>query len=235
MEKEKLVIGVVGGMGSYATVDFFRRLVDAFPAEKDWERPRIFIDNYTAIPSRVRAVLYNERKEELIDCLASSIGNLMEIGANKIIVSCNTAHIFLPEVLERIPKGKDKVLNLIDLCVKECLQREYREANLLASEGTIQTGIYEKAFSNYGIKIISPEESKWKDIRILIEDVKQGKISEKSLQLFYAMVRKNRNPTILGCSELPVLYDRCIENRMNLGDIVDPLQCAIEELRQGQG
>ena len=109
VEKEELVIGVVGGMGSYATVDFFRRLVDAFPAEKDWERPRIVIDNYTTIPSRVRAVLYHEREEELMDCLYSSIRNLIDIGANKIIVSCNTAHIFLPRVLERLPEGKDRI------------------------------------------------------------------------------------------------------------------------------
>ena len=38
-------IGIVGGMGSYATLDFFRRILDAFPAEKEWDRPRIVIDN----------------------------------------------------------------------------------------------------------------------------------------------------------------------------------------------
>ena len=43
---EDYVIGIIGGMGSYATIDFFRRLVDAFPAEKEWERPRIIVDNY---------------------------------------------------------------------------------------------------------------------------------------------------------------------------------------------
>lgn len=58
---EDYVIGIIGGMGSYATIDFFRRLVDAFPAEKEWERPRIIVDNYCTMPSRVRAILYNER------------------------------------------------------------------------------------------------------------------------------------------------------------------------------
>ena len=55
-------IGILGGMGSYATVDLFRRLVDAFPAEKEWDRPRIIIDNNCTMPSRVRAILYNEKR-----------------------------------------------------------------------------------------------------------------------------------------------------------------------------
>ena len=59
------VVGIVGGMGSYATVDFFKRLVDAFPVEKEWDRPRIIIDNKCTMPSRVRALLYGEKREEL--------------------------------------------------------------------------------------------------------------------------------------------------------------------------
>ena len=45
-------IGILGGMGSYATCAIFQRLLDAFPAEKEWDRPRILIDNNCAMPSR---------------------------------------------------------------------------------------------------------------------------------------------------------------------------------------
>lgn len=57
------VIGILGGMGSYATVEIFRRVIDAFPAEKEWDRPRILIDNNCIMPSRVRAILYEEREK----------------------------------------------------------------------------------------------------------------------------------------------------------------------------
>ena len=82
---EDYVIGIIGGMGSYATIDFFRRLVDAFPAEKEWERPRIIVDNYCTMPSRVRAILYNERTDELIQDLSSSVRAMINIGAKRII------------------------------------------------------------------------------------------------------------------------------------------------------
>ena len=113
------VIGIVGGMGSYATLDFFRRIIDAFPAVKEWERPRVLIDNYCTMPSRVRAILYNERKEELICDLCESVKNLLRSGADKIIFACNTSHVFIPEVIARVPESANKIIHIIDSCAAE--------------------------------------------------------------------------------------------------------------------
>lgn len=74
---DAVTVGVVGGMGSYATVGFFKRLVDAFPARYEWERPRILIDNRCTMPSRVRAILYGDRRNELVRQLAESVKNLV--------------------------------------------------------------------------------------------------------------------------------------------------------------
>lgn len=45
------VLGIIGGMGSYATLSFYKKVLDGFSAEKEWERPRIIIDNYYTLPS----------------------------------------------------------------------------------------------------------------------------------------------------------------------------------------
>lgn len=83
MSKRKTnTIGILGGMGSYATVEIFRRMVEAFPAEKEWDRPRILIDNNCIMPSRVRAILYNEKREELIQQMSDSI-NFLAGGGSK--------------------------------------------------------------------------------------------------------------------------------------------------------
>ena len=112
-------VGIVGGMGSYATVDFFRRIINAFPAQKEWERPRIIVDNFCTMPSRVRAILYNERRDELIEDLCSSVRNLLNAGAERIIFACNTSHVFIPEVILRVPECRDKIINLIEACARE--------------------------------------------------------------------------------------------------------------------
>ena len=61
-----MVIGVLGGMGTFATIHIFEQYAKIFPAEKEWERPRLIIDNNCTMPSRVRAVLYGEKRDELI-------------------------------------------------------------------------------------------------------------------------------------------------------------------------
>lgn len=78
-----LVIGVLGGMGTFATVNLFKQYAEVFPAEKEWERPRIIIDNRCTMPSRVRAFLYHENVEKLVDEMADSIDGLLKIGGGK--------------------------------------------------------------------------------------------------------------------------------------------------------
>lgn len=233
MERSNMVIGIVGGMGPHATVDLFRRLVEAFPTEKDWEKPRIIVDNYSTIPSRVRAVLYNERREEIIECLAMSIRHMMDIGVQKIIVGCHTAHIFLPEAIKRV-KGSEKcVLNIIQSSRDLCMEKGYDKMYLLASEGTVQTGIYKDVFCNSSIDILNPTEEELVRIRELIEEVKQGKVTERSIERFADLVNGSECPVLLGCSELPVLYGEA----QKLGEkfnniIVDPFQCVIEMIKR---
>lgn len=91
----KDVIGVLGGMGSYATLHFFQELLDAFPAEKEWDRPRIIIDNRCTMPSRVLAVLEGIKYDQLVSELCDSVASLLHAGATKIILACNTSHCFL--------------------------------------------------------------------------------------------------------------------------------------------
>lgn len=78
-----LVIGVLGGMGTYATINLFKQYAEVFPAEKEWERPRIIIDNRCTMPSRVRAFLYHENSEKLIDEMADSIAGLLKMGGGR--------------------------------------------------------------------------------------------------------------------------------------------------------
>jgi xanthosine utilization system XapX-like protein len=67
------IVGMVGGMVSYAAVHCFRRILHAFPVDKEWERPRVIIDNNCVMPNRVRAILYGKRREELVEQLAEAI------------------------------------------------------------------------------------------------------------------------------------------------------------------
>lgn len=101
MSDKEFCIGILGGMGTYATVNLFKQYADVFNAIKEWDRPRIIIDNRCTMPSRVRAFLYNENREKLIFEMTDSINNLIRSGATHIILACNTSHLFLDEILRK--------------------------------------------------------------------------------------------------------------------------------------
>ena len=87
--KDNFVIGVLGGMGTYATIQLFKQYAQVFPAEKEWDRPRIVIDNRCTMPSRVLAYLHHEKEEELIEQMSDSMQHLVDAGASHIILACN--------------------------------------------------------------------------------------------------------------------------------------------------
>ena len=224
------VVGIVGGMGTYATIDFFRRLADAIPAEKEWERPRIIIDNKCTMPSRVRALLYGERREELESELADSTRHLMEMGATRIVFACNTSHCFIPAVWERIPESKEVILHIIDALGRALSSKGITEVGLMATEGTIDSGIYADTFALYGINVSSPTEAEYSQLREFIEAVKQDTIDDEISAKFKAFVESfDQDVVIMGCTELPIMYSEaarrgfCPEKH-----IYDPLQTAID-------
>lgn len=227
------VIGIIGGMGSYATVDFFKRCIDAFPVEKEWDRPRILIDNYCTMPSRVRAILYNERKEELIEDLSESMKNMVKCGVKQIVLACNTSHVFLPEVFKKVPEAKDKVIHIIDECARFCSTMGEGQTYLLASEGTILCGIYDEFFAKYNCDLLHPGEETFGSLREFIEAVKQNYIDKEVSKKFIDFLNKLPGETIiLGCTELPILYAESISRGLKTSKhIVDPLECAIVKIQ----
>ena len=227
-----MIIGIVGGMGSYATVDFFKRIIDSFPAEKEWDRPRVIVDNYCTMPSRVRAILYDERKDELCECLAASVKMLIENNADRIILACNTSHVFLPEIYKLVPECIGRVIDIIDSLAHELVVEKINSVSLIASEGTIESGIYNKKLESRNIEIETPTLSQYENLRLFIESIKQNSLTDDIRHKFVDYVNDcTQEAVILGCTELPILYSECLKLTGGVKKkIFDPLQSAIDVL-----
>ena len=233
-DSSEFVIGVVGGMGTYATIDYFKRIADAFPADKEWERPRILIDNRCTMPSRVRAILYGERREELVELLAQSACSLIAAGATHVFYACNTSHVFLEEIYAFAPEVRGHIVDMIDLLANAMRGERVASALLLATEGTIQTGIYQSKFEGTGIDVVVPDNELQKEIRFFIEVVKKGDFSSAEVRDFAKWFDSLReDDIILGCTELPVIWRRARADSMLSRDgraVHDPIQCVIQEM-----
>ena len=229
----KDVIGVLGGMGSYATLHFFEVLLKAFPAQKEWDRPRILIDNRCTMPSRVRAVLEGYQYDRLVAELSDSVSSLLRAGATKLILACNTSHCFLPDIYRNVPEAEGKIVSIIDACCRAVAKAGEREVSLIASEGTIQSGVFAKGLEPYGVAVRSPENEQYLMQRELIEAVKQDCVTGETVRRFIALVKSfSGEALILGCTEFPVLFSRVPAGTFDGIRVYDPLQCAISALRK---
>ncbi len=226
------IIGVLGGMGSYATLHFFQELLDAFPAEKEWDRPRILIDNRCTMPSRVLAILDGTKRSQLVDELCDSVTSLLHAGATKIVLACNTSHCFLPDIYQAVPDARGRILSIIDACCLELADAHEKKVSLIASEGTIQSGVFRQALEPYGISVTVPVAEQYLKQRELIEAVKQNKITDKVLYAFVQMIRSfSGDALILGCTEFPVLFSRLPEDALSGIRVYDPLKSAVKVLQ----
>ncbi len=219
-----LVLGVLGGMGSYSTLHFFEQVLAAFDVEKEWERPRVIIDNNCVLPSRVRAILYEERREQLTQGMADSIRRLLTYEPHAIAIPCNTAHCFLDEVrAENRTHGitDDRIVDMLQ-CVADANATAGREeVFLMATEGTVATRVYEDYHEPLGVRIRNPSEAQLVTIREFIEQVKQRKpLDVEGFRRFVAEV--DAGSVILGCTELSSFHSE--DSPVTL---VDPMRLVV--------
>lgn len=231
-------IGLVGGFGGFATLDFFRRLLEAFATGKERDYPRIVMDDDFTMPSRTRALLYDENIEEITHMIARSINNLIEIGADKIILVCGTAHWFLDGVYQLVPEAKYRVVDIIDTMGKKLKAEGASNCFVIAAEGTMKKRLYNSKLARFGVDVYSPCETDWQKVRYFIEATKQNKITPALKQEFTEFILDNLggvNPivngkphVVLGCTELPPLVNEEAKKKIIFED---PLEIVLSYLK----
>lgn len=204
-------LGLIGGLGPAATVDLFDKIVKATPASTDQEHFKLVIEENPQIPDRTACLL--EGKTDPTLALFHCAKRLEEDGCDAVIIPCNTAHAFLPYITRRlnVPFVDMQVAALDDI------QTRFKEPKigLLATSGTIKTGIYSRKAEKMGLPLFTPDEEHQKLVMSAIYGPKGAKAGytdgicrEELLKAAEYMVReKGCNVLILGCTELPLILD----------------------------
>ncbi|MBR6371851.1 MAG: amino acid racemase [Victivallales bacterium] len=205
----KKTIGILGGVGPFATVDLFQKLVKATPARSDQEHPHTIIDNDCQIPDRTAALL--GKGPSPVPEMLSAARRLEAAGADFIIMPCNTAHAFLPEVE---PYVQIPFINMIQSVVAYIQEKHpaVKKVGLLATTGTVKSGVYAKELEAAGLEIVVPDEAVQADVMDAIYSPEYGikagghdKAREKMLAAGKTLVAKGAQAVILGCTEIPLV------------------------------
>lgn len=206
MKTEKKIVGVIGGMGPLATVDLYRKIVEHTLADCDQAHVRTIIDSNTNIPDRTAALLSGG--ESPVRELQSSARLLEQAGAQVLVMPCHTAHCFYGEVQAAV---QVPVLNMIDLTVQELKRRGVARAGLLATDGAVQSGIYQRHFAGSGIELLLPDpEGQAALMDMIYSGVKAGRSDYDTQAVRTALDRlidAGAQTLILGCTELPPAFE----------------------------
>ena len=197
------MIGILGGMGTQAGLDFCNKLAKLNKGKTDQQYPLFVLYNKSNIPGRPENLhKYNKvLKSLLAGC------KFLEKGKCKfIVIPCNTAHYWFDDLQK---KTKIPIISMpkevYNHSNKTC--KKNSKIGLLATEGTLKTGIYNKFFDKK-FKLINPSKSIQKNnVNMAIKFVKIGKIKEAEKALKPAvnyLLKMNCKKIILGCTELPI-------------------------------
>ncbi|MBO4953834.1 MAG: amino acid racemase [Clostridia bacterium] len=190
-------------MGPLATADLFRKIVLNTDAPNDQEHLRVLIDNNTTIPDRTSALLNDG--EDPVPQMCKSARLLEQMGAELLLIPCNTAHCFHKAVQQSVGVP---VLHMIQVTAKVSKDQGIDTVGLLATDGTVQCGLYEQVCADYGITTLCPEEAEQKAVMDLIYNgVKAGRADYDASTVqdtINHLLQRGAKAIILGCTELPL-------------------------------
>ncbi len=201
----KKSIGILGGMGPLATTDIFTKIVNLTKAERDTEHIRIFIDNNPYIPDRTAAILSGGK--DPVPQMADSVKKLEQCGADCIIMTCNTAHFFLPKLqkLTDVP-----FISMLTATAEASLEKfPNKKAAILATNGTISSKLYDNILSEFGVDFITPNDKEQEAVmRVIYDGVKANAPAESyrddMMTVINGLSERGADYFILGCTELPI-------------------------------
>ena len=200
---EKKIIGIIGGMGPLATADLFEKITLHTKASCDQEHIRVMIDSNINIPDRTAALLHGG--DDPTPQLTASAKILEQAGAQVLMMPCNTAHNFYDAVANAV---SIPVLHMIRLTAETLQKQGVKKAGLLATDGTIQTQIYQRTFADTDVELLTPSAEGQKAIMDMIyKGVKAGVMDYDITAARAAMeelLSRGAQTLILGCTELPL-------------------------------
>jgi aspartate racemase len=214
------MIGILGGMGTQAGLDFCNKLAILYRGKIDQEYPLFLLFNKSNIPGRPESIgiqtrnlsnRYNNKKSEkkYLSVLKSLVTGCQVLKKSKckfIVIPCNTAHYWYDDLRKKINLP---IINMpkevFNQTKKECKKKS--SIGLLATEGTLKTGVYNRFFDKDYNLIFPNSIIQKKSVNQAIKLVKMGNVKKANQIINPAiryLIKKKCKKIILGCTELPI-------------------------------
>nr|WP_246385160.1 amino acid racemase [Gluconacetobacter asukensis] len=203
------LVGVLGGMGPAATVDFMQQVICSTTASCDQDHVPLLIFSDPTIPDRSRAII-DAMAPSPVRMLCDHAARLEEAGATALVIPCNTAHHFYEQIAGSVTIP---VLHIVDAVCQEldCFPGlSERDVAIMATAGTLRSRFYEERLARAGYRLMVPTDEEQAVVNEVIRLIKAGEIAAARVQVL-TVVRdlkaRGAGVVILGCTELPLIRD----------------------------
>ena len=201
-------LGVLGGMGPAATVDFLKKLVEETPADRDDEHIAVIVYSVPQIPSRPAAIVAGGPSP--LPAMLAGFRVLKSAGAKAIAIPCNTAHHWA-DALTR--DGGLPIIHIADAVRAELAARAHRPATLglIATNGTIAAGFFQDRLGRDGYRVLlstDREQDEW--VLPAIEAVKRNALDVAhplAIRAVARLLERGADAVVLACTETPLAID----------------------------
>lgn len=205
----EVTLGIFGGMGPEATADLYQQILRLVPAEKDQEHIPTMIYSNPKVPDRMAAI--RDGGEDILPYLKFSVRKLEQSGASFIAIPCNTVHYFYDDMVREV---NIPIINMIRETAVETKERhpDKKKIGLLATSGTIESGLYNAELEKLGYEVIVPNDSiETHMVMRAVAGVKAKsapKFNEDLLAIAgQHLMDRGAEVIVLGCTEIPLAYN----------------------------
>lgn len=205
------VVGVLGGLGPAATAVFLDVLVRATSAPTDQDHLDVIVSQHSSTPDRTAAIL-DPTAPDPGPVIARDARVLERIGAEILVLPCNTAHHFVRAVQEAL-SDRVRFLSIVEHTSATAAHRagSERPVAVFATEGNMRAGVYRDALERIGQPSWEPPRALQESINTLIYDqVKAGAPVDRDLfdRCIDEAIDAGAGVVVLGCTELSVIFDQ---------------------------
>ena len=199
-------VGVVGGLGPEATLDFFSKVLAKTHAATDQEHLHLIINNRPDVPNRNEAVAGTGPSPG--PALAENARSLAAAGADFLVMVCNAAHAFQEDITSAVDLP---FVSIINETVRATLSQvpRVKKVGVLGSSGCLDARLYQDAFAERGVSTLVPEGESRDTFMKLLYKIKGGdkgdEVKAEMLKLAHALVDDGAEAIIAGCTEVPLV------------------------------
>lgn len=212
--RQTFKLGIVGGIGPAATVDFMSKIIRNTNARRDQDHLRLVVEHDPNIPDRTAYLLGGG--EDPTDALYDACRRLEANDATVIALPCNTAHAYIARIQPRLSIPIVNMLSETAAHIERNWCRLGRPTvGLLATSGTIASAVYHNAVAERSLELIVPDAEHQQYVMSAIygeRGVKAGYVEGECktalLRAIWHLARRGATVIILGCTELPLILEK---------------------------